>query len=642
VEAPRVISEARDQWGAMSAEIQAARDEVMATEKQVEAEALEASAVVFETGVAASQRAAIASLAAGVGYLFTSHVMHLLALAFQAPVALVVLQQKFGVVALAAFGAGSASMLRPASDAGGARPFALGTLAPMVASNLALMGAVGLMLIGPWARTVLAAADLEAFDADPIPGLVDKLSRLMEDRKQQNRQQQQQQQQQQQNRSRALQEIGLFGIEDVGNAMRTAGSVAEQMKQRTQEAMTKGAAVAQQAKGEAKVAADKGEAVASQAHQQTGRVVKKAADKARNATVEVVKAVAIPKPNTATTTVAPITTGRPPETSSWWQLVSPSAAAVGSAISRWAFPVVADVALASVAVLAAELFVSAGRHSPTFHCPCQRGGAVSAVGHALSDAAASWMWGAAVLVGVWLASILLAVELRPYAEQAQGFTGPLQGLLAFFLGCICLALCAQRAKMFAKLECSSCGGAGKHAQTGAAGSPESFAHLLSKDEEDGTSQSASRDQWSKLSTFQQQHGAAVPTRAVVATTPHSMKPPLYQDAASEDTTWDSDFEKEKIRTGCIWTLLAAVVGAIISAAEAPLASWSMGGAIKNWMTSHWLLAFMPWELVLEHACPGWPAWLRSSQWPAIAGAVILASVVGLLLAVAKRAAASSS
>jgi len=309
--------------------------------------------------------------------------------------------------------------------------------------------------------------------------------------------------------------------------------------------------------------------------------------------------------------------------------VTPCAAAVGSAICHWAGPVVADVALASVAVFAAELFVSAGRHSPTVHCPCQSGGAVAAVGRTLSNAAAAWMWSAGILVGVWLLSILLAVELRPYAEQSQEFTGPLRNLLAFFLGCICLALCALRAKMLAKQECSCCGGAGKHALRGPAGSADSCTALLS--DEEGGSPPGSQDQWCKLSTLQQQHAA------VVATTSYKTKPPL-----GEFFTSDSESGNGTSRMGCIWTLLASVVGAILSAAEAPLASWSMGGALKNWMTSHWLLAFMPWGLVLEHAFPGWPAWLRSSQWPANIGAIVLASVVGLLLAMAKRTAASSS
>lgn len=160
VEAPKAVSALKG----VATQYKADRDEVVAAGDQQQAAGLEADTLVEEDGAAASQSAASKEVAVAGAYFMSAQVFQMLAFAFEAPVALVVLSQWF-------FGAGAVILGAKQCDS-------VVSATGAIAGTLSLAAAVGSLLVSPWAETVLYAAHLE--DQDPDLKVVSQLPHLIE------------------------------------------------------------------------------------------------------------------------------------------------------------------------------------------------------------------------------------------------------------------------------------------------------------------------------------------------------------------------------------------------------------------------------------------------------------------------------
>lgn len=138
----------------------------------------------------------------------------------------------------------------------------------------------------------------------------------------------------------------------------------------------------------------------------------------------------------ATTTAHPPTTPAPPNSESQWEMVVVAARATLEPIFRWALPVLIDVGLVSAVFAAAALAMGAGRHAPAI-----KRGRIShraALSAASREVVAHWLWGLALLVAIWVLSIILAKELRPVASFAQRFHVDVSSDEVMTLAFVCL------------------------------------------------------------------------------------------------------------------------------------------------------------------------------------------------------------
>jgi len=164
VEAPKAVEALQG----LSAEFQADKDEVEAVEKLAQAQALEADTLIDMNGAAAADSAAAKSVAIAGMYFLSAQVCQVLAFACETPVALVVVSQWVLGAGTAVYG------LR----AGGREVVSAGSICGAIGSTFSLSVAVGSLLAGPWARTILYAAELE--DGDPSLKIVQSLPHLIE------------------------------------------------------------------------------------------------------------------------------------------------------------------------------------------------------------------------------------------------------------------------------------------------------------------------------------------------------------------------------------------------------------------------------------------------------------------------------
>ncbi|CAJ1407272.1 unnamed protein product [Effrenium voratum] len=93
-EGPKVVAAAQEEWALGSSEIQAANDQRVAIEKDVQATALEGDVPLLQAGADSAHEAAAASAMAAVGYLTAASTSQVLAMAVQVPILVVVLTQR--------------------------------------------------------------------------------------------------------------------------------------------------------------------------------------------------------------------------------------------------------------------------------------------------------------------------------------------------------------------------------------------------------------------------------------------------------------------------------------------------------------------------------------------------------------------
>lgn len=508
---PQLVAAAGREWAAVAAEVEAAQSESLAAERTAEAGASEAAAASYQAGAASAEAAALGSLGAAAGSLLSAQALQLLSLAFQAPVLLLLA----GGRASAALGAGcGGAAAASAGCCGGkgvaalsAEPGALSLALAAVVSDVTLVAALVSMLLPSWSGTVLLAA---GWQETCFGQAAETLRRLPE---------------------RLRQAQGLLGT-GVGIGAAAAGgrwTVRAQAAPRNLLSLGDLLGVGRAAGGglEAQATA-MGQALES-------------------ATRQASHALFVAEANTATTTVAPLTTRAPPRQPEGWHLLGSAFWSLGTLAAHWASPVLVDVAAASLAWALCELVVGWGRQRPALRCGCEGCGRPAA--DWLGAAARRWLMGAGLLVAAWLLSIALASELAPAASAAQQLAGgdgspgggcPLRAA-ALVLGGLCCASAAWQAQLLGRLPCGACGG-------------RPYASVP----QDSPSVSADKVAASRL--------CAAASGLLSA-------------------------------AGCCGALL-------LGALEAPMLATAFTGSYRSFVAVCWLLPLLPWQLIADRLLPG--------------------------------------
>jgi len=666
VEGPAVVAGAEGQWAAASEEVRAASDESLAAEKEAEAGGLEVSVPVYQEGAVLAQSAAAKGVAMGTGYIAAAQVMHMLSLALKAPVALVVSGQwlagacsTVGIACGASCsslcgvpGAGGAAGGVPAMGASGA----LMLQAMSMAANTAFALALTSSLLVPWADTVVAAAAWQdgggiLSQLSSLPNLVRKalpavgpssgnagggtrpkpesralkrVHREVEEQSRLHRIDRATQEFQARDHAAAVADArarrlwpgrasapSRDGAGDAGSraarpftrlwgwqdALNLTGSL---LHQGQEEAGTLAQATGDKVREEVPVV----ESALGNAAKVAGDKAKEVAGATRDRAIDTAKGIYVKKPNTATTTVAPFTTPPPPPAVPHWHLLRPGAERLARSVLHWMQPVALDVALGAVAFAAVGLTTGVGRQLPALRCGTSRGERLASLAVAFREALGRCLWGAAGLLAVWVLSVLLANELRPYAEVVQGV--PLIAT-AQVLGAVCMGLCLAHAILLSRRGCDSKGG-----QAYAPGKTE--AAVASPDAE-----------------------ATAKTGGYIAVPVNAGLPPLDMEQGKCCTSDPGCDQGSRAVLGtassaasCVCALVAAAASAILGAMEGPLFTWALGGTYQSACASWWLLGILPWDMIAPTML-GW----RLPPWILLSAVAIPAVLLGGLLHVAR-------
>jgi len=169
-QAPQAVAAAQG----VATEFQADRDEVLVVEKEAQAGGLEADTMIEMEGAATAQAAATKSMAAAAAYFTSAQIFQMLAFALEAPVALVVIAQWTLGAGVTVLGAKQCDSSVSAFGA--------------AAGTISLTAALGSLLLAPWAKTVLYAADLENGDEElrllsSLPHLIKNATKNMKGHK---------------------------------------------------------------------------------------------------------------------------------------------------------------------------------------------------------------------------------------------------------------------------------------------------------------------------------------------------------------------------------------------------------------------------------------------------------------------------
>merc|ERR1712181_92171 len=90
-----------------------------------------------------------------------------------------------------------------------------------------------------------------------------------------------------------------------------------------------------------------------------------------------------------------------------------------------------------------------GRHVPVFRCGCAS--CLIPLGRFFHDLCSTWFNGIALLVGVWVLSIVMAAELRPLAEKLQDVQ---LAFASYTLGFVCVVSSCFHSYRLSKQQCS--------------------------------------------------------------------------------------------------------------------------------------------------------------------------------------------
>mmetsp|Transcript_33286 Transcript_33286/g.61241 ORF Transcript_33286/g.61241 Transcript_33286/m.61241 type:complete len:349 (-) Transcript_33286:58-1104(-) len=321
----------------------------------------------------------------------------------------------------------------------------------------------------------------------------------------------------------------------------------------------------------------------------------KAAQNAAEQLKEKAKRLKNGNPDVHTTTVAP----RQPEEApniNHWNLLPQALSSIQRYVWSWALPVLRCIALASALVAFAELGIAAGRHYPAARS--RSAGRHVILGRVLQDIYAQWVWGLALLIAVWVLSIILATSLRGLAEwvqlQHQSFAG-LFLCVQLLLCTLCLAACSRLAWTLSQLEERTLDAA-EIAEDGKDSSTDEERRLLEV-ESGGPSTARSAEC----------NSDKVPARS------------WFRMASS-------------MAASGFCFALCGVLDALLLAMENPVSTWALGASWKSLFTVRFLAGLLPWSLV----APTILGYKPSSPYELLAPIVAASFVAGGLLVLARR------
>jgi len=286
-----------------------------------------------------------------------------------------------------------------------------------------------------------------------------------------------------------------------------------------------------------------------------------------HAIVDITKRIVVKPPDTRTTTVEPLHVPTPPETRQYRHFLQPALQKLKQAILHWVAPVVLDLALISCAFLLFETVAGVGRHAPAY-----RRGSLSAVEVAsrlASDVYVGWVWGAALLVALWVVGILLSQELRGFAEKIQD--SPVHPAVSICLGIVCAGACGYHAFCLSRLEETD---------------PERSLNGAKAEEGDSLAPSES---FEPLLTTDAPEATLVKPKAV--------------DSKAAETAFDDQLEAQSetklasLIAALSWTAAALIsmLSGLVSAVEGPMFTAAVSNSYKSAMGSTAILGLIPWE-----------------------------------------------
>ena len=454
-EGPKVVAAAKEEWAVGSTELQAANDERLGVEKEVQAGALEADVPILQASAASAEEAAYGSMLTAVGYLTGATASQLLALVVQVPV-------------LAVFGSQWMLELRATvkSKVEGIRTQDSTQLTVEFLSYLALYGAVGASMLTPWANLVVMAARFEemgdevAHQLSAIPALVSKALPILTHRdtsttefRHQNASLRELKLRRAHPRrlwdwkkpmgwmtktvdsaEKEVQTIAEEGNEVVGDIEKDGIKAVKALPNLTKKAVKALPNLTKKAVKALPNITKKAGKLLREGEKSADKEVKEATDAAREGAIEVVKGLAF-KPNTLTTTVAPLHLSAAPAPLSFGHFVSVATNKVWQSLLYWLQPVVTDLFIISLTFAAFELAMSSGRL-----CTRRRNGhykgCLDAFLSLCMDIWSSWVFGFAILLAIWIFGILFSKELQFVALWVQAIPAH---LAVPILGSFCAA-----------------------------------------------------------------------------------------------------------------------------------------------------------------------------------------------------------
>lgn len=456
VEGPKVVAAAEEEWALGSTELQAANDERLAVEKEVQAGALEGDVPVLQASALGAEEAAYGSFMTAAAYLTAATGAQLLALVMQVPVLAVFASQ--WLLDLRVNVRGKLDSI-PEGDGH--------LLAVELFSQTALYGAIGASMLVPWANVVVMAAKFEEMgdeavhELSALPSLIEKavpiLSRGETPKEFSSKESPQSRRLRQP--SRRLwdwEKTGAWMSKTVDDAEKEVKTIAKTGKQVVGDIEEDGIKVVgdieedgikavkalpnitkKAVKALPNITNEAG-ALLREGERSADKEVKEASDAAREGAIEVVKGLAF-KPNTLTTTVAPAHLQPAPLPLSFQHFFSVAKSKLWHSLLYWCQPVVIELFLVSFAFVAFEITMGLGRHTMRYHRGQYHGklGYLQAFSALCIDVWSSWVFGLGVLLAFWVFGILFSKELEFVALRMQAVPAHLAVPL---LGSLCAAL----------------------------------------------------------------------------------------------------------------------------------------------------------------------------------------------------------
>jgi len=459
VEGPKVVAAAEEEWALGSTELQAANDERLAVEKEVQAGALEGDVPVLQASALGAEEAAYGSFMTAAAYLTAATGAQLLALVMQVPVLAVFASQ--WLLDLRVNVRGKLDSIPEVKGDGH-------LWAVELFSQTALYGAIGASMLVPWANVVVMAAKFEEMgdeavhELSALPSLIEKAVPILsrgETPKEFSSKESPKSRRLRQPLSRRLwdwQKTGAWMSKTVDDAEKEVKTIAKTGKQVVGDIEEDGIKVVgdieedgikavkalpnitkKAVKALPNITNEAG-ALLREGERSADKEVKEASDAAREGAIEVVKGLAF-KPNTLTTTVAPAHLQPAPLPLSFQHFFSVAKSKLWHSLLYWCQPVVIELFLVSFAFVAFEITMGLGRHTMRYHRGQYHGklGYLQAFSALCIDVWSSWVFGLGVLLAFWVFGILFSKELEFVALRMQAVPAHLAVPL---LGSLCAAL----------------------------------------------------------------------------------------------------------------------------------------------------------------------------------------------------------
>jgi len=408
----------------------------------------------------------------------------------------------------------------------------------------------------------------------------------------------------------------LFGWEDVQGWGEEIGEKVGEAGQAASEASSQALAQAQKASGQAFAQAGEASghalAEAGQASEQALAKVEEASHKAEQASIKAIAKALAGKPNTATTTMAPLSVPDPPPLPGFWGFIAPGLRQIGSTAGFWTLTVLKDVGFLAAIFFLTEALCGIGEWMPSRRCrSCSVNGGTSGLSVTRTIVASSlrwWVRGCAGLATIWVTSIVFALQLRPLAEKVEAsdtLGAEAECTICYLLAFICLSAFLSHAYVLGRQpKCPCCSGqyrdlamesspTGEELHVAAGGAANSDVEARPID--------IPQNSWET-------------SKGDASSSSNNNLRSTYDNGYNNSFGDSSNHLKPDFRTRAkaylgvsygvllfVFTSLISSTSALLAAVEGPVFSWSIGSAWNSFWHTHWLLVAIPFDLIAPQA-----------------------------------------